>query len=160
MAVTYENVFYDFVLDPLRDLFITEYDYGNIYIAPAIAQQVPFSIRLWGDSSDTSEYLASAWQKQYNVQISLYEIEVNPGEEYYKQFNGDIERIYQLLFDNAKSNSTAVTGSGNNSSAITHKWIDGVCDGFTINEFEGDEENIEGLNVCRFIFNCKIMRVD
>ena len=69
----------------------------------------PFSIRIWGNDAETSEYLASAWQKQYNVEISLYEIETNPGEAYYKQFYNDIERIYQLLFTNAKSKATAVT---------------------------------------------------
>ena len=161
MAVTYENVFYDFVMDPLRDLFITEYNYGKIYIAPSILHQDPFSIRIWGNSAETSEYLASAWQKQYNVEVSLYEIETNPGEAYYKQFYNDIERIYQLLFANAKAKSTTLSGgSGNNSSSVTHKWIDGVCDEFTINEFEEDEDEIEGLNVCKFIFNCKIMRED
>ena len=160
MAVTYENVFYDFVMDPLRDLFIAEYAYGKIYIAPSILHQDPFSIRIWGNSTETNEYFTSAWQKQYNVEISLYEIEKNPGEAYFKQFYNDIERIYQLLFANAKTKSTSVTGSGNNSSAVTHVWIDGVCEEFTINEFEGDEEEIDGLNVCKFIFNCKIMRED
>ena len=160
MAVTYENVFFDYVMDPLRDLFISEYNYGKIYISPQILHKDPFSIRIWGNSTETSEYLASAWQKQYNVEISLYEIEANPGEDYYKQFYNDIERLYQLLFTNAKTKSTAVTGSGNNSNAVTHVWIDGVCEEFTINEFEGDEDEIEGLNVCRFLFNCKIMRED
>ena len=161
MAVTYENVFYDFVMDPLRDLFISEYNYGNIYIAPSVIHQDPFSIRIWGDSADTSEYLANAWQKQYNAQISLYLIEANPGEIFYKQFYNDVERIYQLLFTNAKTNSTTLSGgSGSNASSVTHKWIDGVCDGFSINDFEGGEEDIEGLNVCRFNYNCKITRVD
>ena len=160
MAVTYENVFYDYVMDPLRDLFITEYNYGKIYISPSILHKDPFSIRIWGDSAETNEYFTSTWQKQYNVEVSLYEIETNPGEAYFKQFYNDIERIYQLLFANAKTNSTAVTGSGNNSSAVTHVWIDGVCEDFTINEFVGEEEAIEGLNVCRYTFNCKIMRED
>ena len=160
MAVTYENVYYDYVMDPLRDLFITEYNYGKIYIAPSILHKDPFSIRIWGNSAETNQYLANAWQKQYNVEISLYEIEKNPNENFFKQFYNDIERIYQLLFTNAKTNSTTVTGSGNNSSSVTHVWIDGVCEEFIINEFEGDEEEIDGLNVCKFIFNCKIMRED
>ena len=160
MAVTYENVFYDFVMDPIRDLFTTEYNYGRIYISPHILHKDPFSIRIWGNSAETNEYLASAWQKQYNVEIALYEIETNPGEAYFKQFYNDIERIYQLLFANAKTKSTSVTGSGNNSSSVTHTWIDGVCEDFTINEFAGEEEAIEGLNVCRYTFNCKIIRED
>ena len=161
MAVTYENVFYDFVMDPLRDLFITEYAYGKIYIAPSILHQDPFSIRIWGNSVDTNEYFANAWQKQYNVEVSLYEIEINPGETFFKQFYNDIERIYQLLFTNAKNKSTTLSGgSGNNTSSVTHTWIDGKCEELIINEFEGDEEEIEGLNLCRFIFNCKIIRED
>ena len=160
MAVTYENVFFDYVMDPLRDLFISEYNYGKIYISPSILHKDPFSIRIWGDSAETNEYFTSTWQKQYNVKVSLYEIETNPGEAYFKQFYNDIERIYQLLFANAKTKSTTVTGSGNNSSSVTHTWIDGVCEDFTINEFVGEEEAIEGLNVCRYTFNCKLMRED
>ena len=161
MPVTYENVLYDFVMDPLRDLFITEYNYGKIYIAPSILHQDPFSIRIWGNSAETNEYFASAWQKQYNVEIALYEIETSPGEAYFKQFYNDVERVYQLLFTNAKTKSTTLSGgSGSNTSSVTHVWIDGVCEDFIINEFVGEEEAIEGLNVARFVFNCKIMRED
>ena len=159
MAVTYENVFYDFVMDPLRDLFISEYTYGKIYIAPQILHQDPFSIRIWGNEVETVEYLATAWQKQYNISISLYSIEKNPNEIFYKQFYNDIERIYQLLFTNAKINSTTLSGSGNNTGSATHKWLDGVCEDMAINEFEEEEEAIEGLNVCKFNFSCKLTRV-
>ena len=159
MAITYENVIYDFVMDPLRDLFATEYSYGKIYIAPSILHKDPFSIRIWGNSAETNEYYATAWQKQYNVEIALYEIETNPGEAYFKQFYNDIERIYQLLFTNAKNKSTTLSsGSGSNTSSVTHVWIDGVCEELTVNEFTDDEAEVENLNVCRFIFNCKIMR--
>jgi hypothetical protein len=98
MAITYENVFFDYCLDPLRDIFISEYSYGKIYIAP------------------------------------------------------DAERIYQLLFNN-KSKTTTVDST-------THTWIDGVCEGYTINEFVGGEEEIEGLNTVKYEFNCKIIRED
>ena len=159
MPVTYENVFYDYVMDPLRDLFISEYTYGKIYISPQILHQDPFSIRIWGDEAETVEYLATAWQKQYNINISLYSIEKNPNEIFYKQFYNDIERIYQLLFTNAQNQSTTLTGSGNNTSSVTHKWLDGVCDEVIINELDEDEEEIEGLNVCKFNFSCKLTRV-
>ena len=151
MAVTYENVFYDFVLDPLRDLFMSEYNYGKIYIAPNIIHKDPFSIRIWGNSAETSELYASGWQKQYNMEVSLYEIELNAKEVFYKQFYKDIERVYQLLFENAKTKSTTI-------GSTTHTWIDGVCEVHTINDFDEGEEEIEGLNVCKFIFNCKITR--
>ena len=69
MPVTYENVLYDFVMDPLRDLFITEYTYGKVYIAPSILHKDPFSIRIWPEGAETVELFASAWQKQYNIII-------------------------------------------------------------------------------------------
>ncbi len=151
MAVTYENVFYDYVMDPLRDLFITEYNYGKIYIAPQIIHQDPFSIRIWGDSATTEEDLQTAWQKQYNIEISLYEIEKNPTEIFYKQFYNDIERVFQLLYNNARAVSTTVN-------TIQHKWIDGSCDEVVINDFAEGEEEIDGLNVAKFNFNCKLTR--
>jgi hydroxymethylpyrimidine pyrophosphatase-like HAD family hydrolase len=151
VAITYENVFFDYVLDPLRDIFISEYNYGKIYIAPNILYKDPFSIRIWGEGAETNEYFATAWQKQYNIEISLYEIDKNPGEEFYKQFYNDIERVYQLLFTNAKIKSSTVN-------TIQHKWLDGVCEEVSINEFAEGEEEIDGLNVAKFIFNCKLTR--
>jgi len=150
MAVSYDNVYFDYCLDPLRDLFIAEYNYGKVYIAPSLLHKDNFSIRIWSNNTETIELFASAWQKQYNISIYLYEIETNPGEAYYKQFYNDIERIYSLLFNNPTKSTTVDT--------TTYTWIDGVCDSIEINEFEGDEEEVEGLNVARFNFNCKIIR--
>ena len=160
MPVTYENVFYDYVLDPLRDIFMSEYNYGTIYIAPSIVHRDPFSIRIWGDSADTQLITSGSWQKEYSVEISLYEIEKNGNEVFHNQFFNDIQRIYQLLVDNAKTNATTLTGSGNNTSSKKLTWVNGVCDDYTINEFVGEEEEIDGLNVCRFNFNCIIIRTN
>ena len=158
MPVTYENVFYDYVLDPLRDIFMSEYNYGKIYIAPTIVHRDPFSIRIWGDSADTQLITSGSWQKEYSVEISLYEIEKNGNEVFHKQFFSDIQRVYQLLFENAKTNATTLSGSGNNTSSKKHTWVNGVCDDYNINEFVGEEEEIDGLNVCKFNFNCTIIR--
>jgi len=151
MAVTYENVFYDYVMDPLRDLFITEYNYGKIYISPQILHKDPFSIRIWGNECETISYNQNEWVKQYKNEIFLYEIETNPGEAFYKQFLNDSERIYQLLF--SKNNLSTTVGS------TTLNYYDGVVEAMTINDFADEEEDIEGLNVCKFEFNCTLSRV-
>tara|TARA_Y100000310_G_scaffold345032_1_gene461304 strand:- start:3567 stop:4052 length:486 start_codon:yes stop_codon:yes gene_type:complete len=159
MAVTYINTLYDYVLDPLRDLFIEEYNYGKIYIAPQIQHKDPFSIRIWAENITTHEYLAGAWTKQYNVEIFMYHIEANPSEGFYRQFYNDLERIYQLLFISGKAVSTTISGgSGNTTTSVTEVWYDGKCDEVVINEFAEGEDEIEGLNEVKFIFNCKIMR--
>ena len=85
-------------------------------------------------------------------------IDANPKEFFYKQFYNDMERVYQLLFDEALVKETTVTKSGNSSGSVTHKFLDGRCEEMVINDFEGEEEDINGLNVCKFIFNCKLLR--
>ena len=150
MAVSYDNAWFDFILDPIRDFFISEYTYGKIYIAPSILHQDPFSIRIWGNNSETISYNQSEWVKQYNNEISLYEIEKNPGESFYKQFLNDSERIYQLLFSKNYLSTTV--------NSTTLNYYDGVVESMAINEFKGEEENIEGLNVCRFEFNVTLSR--
>ena len=56
MAVSYTNIFFDYCLDPLRDLFITEYSYGKIYIGPELKFNEPFQVRLWISDSNTEEW--------------------------------------------------------------------------------------------------------
>ena len=36
MAITYENIFFNFVLDPLRDMMQSEYTGLKVYVAPEI----------------------------------------------------------------------------------------------------------------------------
>ena len=150
MAVSYDNVWFNYILDPIRDFFITEYNYGKIYISPSILHQDPFSIRIWGNSTETISYNQSEWVKRYSNEISLYEIETNPGEAFYKQFLNDSERIYQLLFSKNYVSTTV--------DSTTLNYYDGIVESMEINEYVGVEEEIEGLNVCRLIFNVTLSR--
>ena len=151
MAVVYDNVWFNYVLDPIRDFFIEEYTYGKIYIAPTILHQDPFSIRIWGNSTETLDYNSNEWVKRYNNVISLYEIESRPGEAFYKQFLNDTERVYQLLF--SKNNLSTTVDS------TTLNYYNGTVESVEINDFTSNEEDVEGLNVCRFEFNVTLARV-
>ena len=148
----YHNIFFDVALDGVRDILVAEFNYGKIYIAPTILHQDPFSIRIWGESAETTQLTNSSWQKQYNITIFLYLIESNPGEEFYNQFYSDSEKIYQLLFNNTVK---TITVSGKD-----YTWIDGVPEDISYNDFEGEEEDVEGLNVASITFNCKIFNED
>lgn len=110
----------------------------------------PFSIRIWGDSAETVSYNSSEWVKRYSNIISLYEIESNPSESFYKQFLNDSERISQLLF--SKQNLSTTVDS------TTLNYYDGTVESVEINDFADKEEDIEGLNVCRFEFNVTLSR--
>ena len=97
---TYENVFYEYVLDGVRDLFISEFNNAKVYIAPTIQHADNFQIRLWGTNATTEEWGVTGWQKEYNVEVVLYMIEKNAREPFYKQLYGDSERLYQVLHNN------------------------------------------------------------
>tara|TARA_Y100000034_G_C6647019_1_gene283084 strand:+ start:71 stop:544 length:474 start_codon:yes stop_codon:yes gene_type:complete len=157
MAITYTNIFWNFVLDPLRDLIVSEYAYGNIYIAPSILHQVPFSIRIWGNSVDTLEYSDEANLRQHNIEVALYLIEASPGEEFYKQFINDGERLHQLLFENKETTTTSTNSAG---TSITRSWFDGTVESMNINDLTEDESAIEGLHTIKCNFTCKLLGVE
>tara|TARA_R100001244_G_scaffold108405_2_gene80216 strand:- start:340 stop:810 length:471 start_codon:yes stop_codon:yes gene_type:complete len=147
---TYEGVFYDYVLDGVRDLFISEFSNAKIYIAPKISHADNFQIRIWGPSASTNEWWAESWQKEYDVDIFLYMIEKNPREGFYKQLYGDAERLYQLLHNNKTLSKTV--------GSTTLAWINGKIDDIDFNDFGEDEEDIDGLNVAKLSFNCLVER--
>ena len=151
---TYQNVFYDYVLDSIRDTLITEFNYGKIYIAPNILHKDPFQIRIWGTNQEETDNLAgNEWQKQYFVEIELGAISQNPNEQFYKQFYQDSERIYQSLWNNFKGSYSKTVGSN------TFHLIDGVVDGieYTVDD---EEEGIEGLHLATIDFNILANRPD
>ena len=77
-------------------------------------------------------------------------IEKNPREGFYKQLYGDAERLYQLLHNNKTLSKTV--------GSTTLAWINGKIDDIEFNEFEEDEEDIDGLNVAKLSFNCLVER--
>tara|TARA_R110002020_G_scaffold10104_10_gene39198 strand:+ start:906 stop:1376 length:471 start_codon:yes stop_codon:yes gene_type:complete len=150
LNTSYENVFYDVVLDGVRDILIAEFNYGKIYISPKIKHQDPFSIKLWGDSAETQIFAATEWQKEYNVEISINHIEQNPTESFYKQFYQDAERVNQLLFNNQ---TKAITIDGK-----TFTWIAGEVSSMEFNAENETEEEINGLHSAILSFSCLVSR--
>ena len=152
MAVTYENIIYDYIMIPLKSIISDDYsDSRPIYISPDIDTKSNFSIRLWPGEILTHNYTADSWTKQYDIEISVYMIDPGRKGQFIKQFFRESERIYQVLFDNAKAKSTTA-----NSTA--RAWYDGQVENIIFNEYNDEEAEIEGLNVARINFNCKLNR--
>ena len=147
---TYEGVFYDFVLDGVRDLFISEFNNTKVYIAPKISHADNFQIRIWGTEATTEDWGADYWRKEYSIEISLYMIEKNPREVFYKQLYGDAERLYQVLFNNRSLTKTV--------GSTTLTWLNGQVDAIDINTFDDEEDEIDGLNVAKLSFSCVVTR--
>tara|TARA_R100000458_G_C8269865_1_gene244600 strand:+ start:2005 stop:2478 length:474 start_codon:yes stop_codon:yes gene_type:complete len=153
VGTNYQNVFYDYVLDSIRDVLISEFDYGKIYIAPNILHKDPFQIRIWGLSQEETDNLAnSEWQKLYSIEIVLGAISQNPNEQFYKQFYQDSERIYQSLWNNFKGSYSKTVGSR------TIYFMDGNIEEI-VYEIDEDDE-IEGLHKATIGFNILANRED
>ena len=148
MAITYENIFFGFVLDPLRDMILAEYSGVKVYIAPEILHPDNFQVRIWGESAVTDEVWLNSWQKEYTSNVYLYLISKNPDEEFYKQLYADGERAYQLLQNNKTKSKTI--------GSTTLTWINGRAEDMIVNDLEGDEEDIDGLNVAKLTFTCLV----
>lgn len=148
LDASYQNVGFDYVLDGVRDLLVSEFNYGKIYISPSIKFNDPFQIKLWVSESSTEDYNAHSWSKEYIVDIDLYMIDSNHDENTYKQLHQDTERIYQVLFNNAHKE---ITVAGN-----SLQWLNGTVDTIGINEFDGEEEEIEGLLKSTLSFSCNV----
>ena len=150
MAITYENIFFNFVIDPLRDIMQTEYSGITIYVAPEIALKytASTSMRLWGTSASKSEYVVDAHARVYNVDIALYIKHMNPNEGFYKKLYNDGERLHQLLFEN-KTTSTTV-------GSTTLQWSDASINDMVIGDLDEAESEIEGLHTIKLDFSCNI----
>ena len=152
MALTlnsnYQNVGFDYVLDGVRDLLISEFTYGKIYISPELKFNDPFQIKLWVSESATEDYNAISWSKEYTVDIDLYMIDSNHDENAYKQLYQDTERIYQVLFNNAHKE---ITVAGN-----SLQWLNGKTETIGINDFDGEEGEVDGLLKSSLSFTCNV----
>tara|TARA_Y100000310_G_C20646846_1_gene797141 strand:- start:1059 stop:1529 length:471 start_codon:yes stop_codon:yes gene_type:complete len=149
-GTTYENVFYDFALDGVKDLLTSEFSGSKVYIAPNILYPDNYQIRIWGTSARTNDWGNDFWQKEYQLEVLVYFIEQNPGENFYKQFYGDAERAYQLLSNNRSKSITV--------GSTTLVWMNGKVSEMLINEKDEIEEDIDGLHVARLEFSCFIER--
>tara|TARA_Y100000593_G_scaffold95110_1_gene199857 strand:+ start:8913 stop:9410 length:498 start_codon:yes stop_codon:yes gene_type:complete len=156
---TYDSIYFDFVLDGVRDILISEYESIKSYIAPQMSHHDNFQIRLWGPEASTENWWTDTWQKEYTVEIFIYFIEKNPTEDFYKQMYADVERIYQLLFNNktyTKTVTTMADGALERSSTFT--WTNGEVDDMEINNMTEEDEEIDGLHVSTLNFTCLVER--
>ena len=150
MPITSENIFYNFVIDPLKDIIRAEYKGAKVYVSPEINEKdnSNFSVRLWGTNAEQFEYVVDAHSRNYFVDIALYTIQMNPNETFYKKLYNDGERLHQLIFEN-KTKKTTV-------GSTTLQWADASINNLVIGEMDEEESEIEGLHTIKLDFSCNI----
>ena len=149
-GTTYDNVYYDFLLNPLKNIFKDEFVSSAVYISPDYKNQGNFEVKLWGSLATTEALRQQAWTKNYSVTIDIYLKEVNPKENFYELFYSRAERAYEVLFNNITKSTTI--GSG------TKTWVNGEVSEMIINSLEEEEDQVDGLHKVTLDFSCIIER--
>ena len=94
--------------------------------------------------------VAQEWTKRYNVEITMYFIQQNPTEIFYKQIYQDQERLYQVLFNNQ---TKTVTVGGRD-----FTWFSAEIDSVDINPEDETDEEINGLHSVVLEYSCLVSR--
>ena len=136
MAITFENVIYDRVIDALQDLLANEFS-----IPAYIDEHKGNHSFLLTPASDTiNEYAQNFQSRNYVVEIA-YQLKIGGAytKNSLKQVSNIAERVKRLIFDNATYSPSSV-----------YKWHDGNIDSI---EYARDEDSPD-LITAVMEFNC------
>jgi len=146
MPVTFENIFWDKILVPIRTDLRNEFGSScKIYISDKYENNGNLSIRLFSDSSSFEEVRSSSQLREYNVDISYYLISTdNSSDRLFEKIYRDTARIEALLFEKRFKNTSTTTG-----------FINGIVEDIVVNSKSDDELNIDNLNTVKFSYTCQ-----
>ena len=135
MAITFENVFKDKILDTIRTFLNTEFA-GTISVYTGNFKNMGNqSIRLTPVGNDLTQTLVPGEIRDYIVNVGYYFKEKALKRDAWEHILRMVSRI-ENLFDDNRSNT----------------YFNGRLANMRINEKTAEEEEIEGLNVVRWEF--------
>jgi len=135
MAITFENVFKDKILDTIRSFLNTEFA-GTISVYTGSFKNMGNqSIRLTPVGNDLTQTLVPGEIRDYIVDVGYYFKEKALKRDVWEHILRMVSRI-ENLFDDNRSNT----------------YFNGRLANMRINEKTAEEEEIEGLNVVRWEF--------
>ena len=135
MAITFENVFKDKILDTIRSFLNTEFA-GTISVYTGNFKNMGNqSIRLTPIGNDLTQTLVPGEIRDYIVDVGYYFKEKALKRDVWEHILRMVSRI-ENLFDDNRSNT----------------YFNGRLANMRINEKTAEEEEIEGLNVVKWEF--------
>ena len=138
MAITFENVFKDKILDTIRSFLNTEFA-GTISVYTGDFKNMGNqSIRLTPVGNELSQLMSSGEVREYIVDIGYYFKEKALKKDAWEHILRMVSRIENLFNDN-----------------LNNTYFDGRLVSMRINEKTAEEEAVEGLNVVRWEFRGK-----
>jgi len=138
MAITFENVFKDKILDTIRTFLNTEFA-GTISVYTGNFKNMGNqSIRIAPVGNDLTQTLAPGEIRDYIVDVGYYFKEKALKRDAWEHILRMVSRI-ENLFDDNRNNT----------------YLDGRLVSMRINEKTAEEEEIEGLNAIKWEFRGK-----
>jgi len=138
MAITFENVFKDKILDTIRSFLNTEFA-GTISVYTGDFKNMGNqSIRLTPLGNDLSELMSDGEVREYIVEIVYYFKEKALKKDVWEHILRMVSRIENLFNDN-----------------LNNTYFDGRLVNMRINQKNAEEEKVEGLNVIKWEFRGK-----
>ena len=135
MAITFENVFKDKILDTIRTFLNTEFA-GTISVYTGNFKNMGNqSIRLTPVGNDLTQKLSTGEIREYIVDIGYYFKEKALKRDAWEHILRMVSRIENLFNDN-----------------LNNTYFDGRLVSMRINEKTAEEEEIEGLNAVKWDF--------
>ena len=151
MAITFENVVKNRVLDSLITLIKTEFGM-DVHLDPVFQNRSPRYFNLTLNSDELVTLFASGQVREYEIEIRYY---VQIGGGFYKHTHFDevsktVERFKRLF---APDNYSNYSPSG------SYKWHDGQITNIDYQPDRGDEEDDSDLQIASIMFQCNSMEV-
>ena len=135
MAITFENVFKDKILDTIRSFLNTEFA-GTISVYTGNFKNMGNqSIRLTPVGNDLSQLMSSGEVREYIVDVGYYFKEKALKRDAWEHILRMVSRL-EYLFDDNQNNT----------------YFNGRLVSMRINEKTAEEEEIEGLNAVKWDF--------
>ena len=145
MAITFENIIKNKILEPIRSFIRTEFGgMADVYIGETYEKKGNISIRLECLNQTLTDQGAYGFQNEYQVQITYYLLGSNfATKKVMDKVYNDVSRLEQLLFNKADP-----VNRGDDC------YYGGVVNNISFNEKTAEETEVDSLLVAKIDYLC------
>jgi len=150
MAISFTNIWKDKIVDILIKLIRTEFkNQISVYTAEKYEQNGNCSIRIFGNSQNTTRFDKGAFTNEYSLEIVYYLLGANFTEKTVEKMYRDVSRLEQLLWNKTEPNQRNDDGG----------FYGGRVESIDINSKAGIETTIDQLLTSRIEYVCSYSKV-
>jgi len=147
MPITYNTVWWDKVLNPIKNIIKNEFPHFSTYISESYKPMGNISFRLFGISSTLLQRHHKSEIREYEIEIAYYLKDAGERERTYEKIYRDMDRLNTLVFKNRTYSGTGGV------------FFDMKMDSISIDDKDDIEETIADLFVAKSTITCKYSAV-